>query len=191
MSYSRPICKTCEIITKTDRASGVVTHEEWRTNGKRDRADAPAYIERNATTGTVTCEAWYNDGELDRADSPAVIERDATTGAVTYEEWWKNGKRHHADGPRRTRPRRCNRRRHPRGVVEERQAAPRRWPRRHRARRCNRRDHPRGMVETRQADCTTVLRTAAPLSFLDLTCADAEPTNGMTIRARRLKTELR
>lgn len=57
---SAPITEKREIITKTDLATGTVTYEEWRKDGKLDRADGPAYIKRDAATGTVTCEAWYN-----------------------------------------------------------------------------------------------------------------------------------
>jgi len=91
-SSSAPIREKREIITDSDAATGIVTYEEWRKNGKWDRADGPACIRRDAATGTVTKELWYSDDRLDRADGPAFIERGAATGIVTYEAWWKDGK---------------------------------------------------------------------------------------------------
>jgi hypothetical protein len=81
-----PACIECDPVT------GVVTREEWRTDGKLDRAGGPAFILRDDITGIVACEAWWKDGKIDRADGPAFIDRDEATGTVTYEEWWKDGK---------------------------------------------------------------------------------------------------
>jgi hypothetical protein len=90
---SAPIRAEHKVITETDPATGTVTLEEWWKDGKRDRADGPAYIERDAVTGTVTHEAWCKGDKLDRADGPALIVRDAATGTVLYEAWWKDCKR--------------------------------------------------------------------------------------------------
>ena len=48
--------------------------------------------ETDPETGTVTRQAWYKDDQLDRADGPAYIERDAA-GVIVAEEWWKGGER--------------------------------------------------------------------------------------------------
>ena len=86
------------VITERDKPTGTVTHEEWRKDGKLDRADGPAWIVRDKATG-VTYEEWWKDGKLDRADGPAWIVRDKATGTVTREAWWKDGKLDRADGP--------------------------------------------------------------------------------------------
>lgn len=44
-------------------------------------------------TGIIIREEWWKDGKEDRDDGPAIIERDAATGAVTREVWWKDGKK--------------------------------------------------------------------------------------------------
>src|ERR1700720_329134 len=62
-SSSAPIREKREIITDSDAATGIVTYEEWRKNGKWDRADGPACIRRGAATGIVTYEAWWKDGK--------------------------------------------------------------------------------------------------------------------------------
>lgn len=51
------------IYTETDPATGIVTLEAWRKDGKLDRTDGPATICRDPTTGTVTVGAWRKDGE--------------------------------------------------------------------------------------------------------------------------------
>jgi len=51
--------------------------KEWRLNGKRHRADGPAYIGGNIQT-------WYLNGKRHRADGPAYINGD-------YQEWCLNG----------------------------------------------------------------------------------------------------
>lgn len=76
---------------ETDPLTGIVTCEEWRKDGKRHRADGPAYIERDAVTGTVTHEEWWTGGKLDRTDGPAFTLRDDQTGTVIREEWYKDG----------------------------------------------------------------------------------------------------
>jgi hypothetical protein len=101
-----------KVETTRDTATDVVTHERWWKNGKLDRKDGPAVIERDATTGNVTYEAsckaatgivtresWRKNGTYDRADGPAEIWRDAATGIVTHEAWFKDGKRDRTDGP--------------------------------------------------------------------------------------------
>jgi hypothetical protein len=99
MSNSKTTQKKREVITETSPATGTITVEIWRKDGKRDRPDGPAYIERNAETGITTREQWWKNGNLHRADDrPAIIERDAVTRHVTREEWWKDGQWHRAHG---------------------------------------------------------------------------------------------
>jgi hypothetical protein len=76
-----------------DRSGTVcIVTEEWKKDGKLDRANGPAEFSRNTTTGVVTDEAWYKDGKEDRADGPAEIWRHPETGFVTLEKWYKDGK---------------------------------------------------------------------------------------------------
>jgi hypothetical protein len=75
-----------------DTATGTITGELWFKDDKLGRADGPARIHRDAATGKVTFEGWYKDNLPDRADGPALIERDPTTGIVTREAWWSDGK---------------------------------------------------------------------------------------------------
>jgi hypothetical protein len=51
------------------------------------------------TTDFSTRESHYQRGALDRADGPAFIERDLATGETTWEKWLKNGERHREGGP--------------------------------------------------------------------------------------------
>jgi hypothetical protein len=39
------------------------SYQEWRKDGKLDRADGPAIILRDPMTGDVTFEAWRKDGQ--------------------------------------------------------------------------------------------------------------------------------
>jgi hypothetical protein len=82
------------VIRDRDVATGTVTREAWRNqNGILDRADGPAYIERDPATGTVIFEVWCKNGKKDRADGPAITERDPATGTVTKELWFKDGQK--------------------------------------------------------------------------------------------------
>ena len=75
-----------------DPITGIVTYEQWYSDGVPDRADGPALIERDPVTGAVIYEEWWKDGQMHRAAGPALIQRNPVTGIVTYEEWWKDGK---------------------------------------------------------------------------------------------------
>ena len=75
-----------------DAVTGIATYEEWCKDGRSETA--PTALRSSCATGspgTVTCEEWCKDGQWHRADGPAYIERDAVTGTVTSEEWWKDG----------------------------------------------------------------------------------------------------
>lgn len=71
----------------------MIITEEWRVNGKLDRADEPAELHRDRLTGVVWSESWYRDGKRHREDGPAEIYRDPVTGAVTKEDWYQNGQK--------------------------------------------------------------------------------------------------
>ena len=51
---------------------GSVGYEEWCIDGRRHRADGPAWIGYNED-GSVGSERWYVDGKQHRADGPAEI----------------------------------------------------------------------------------------------------------------------
>jgi hypothetical protein len=85
-------------VTTACAPKNLGSYEEWRKDGKLDRADGPASIIRN-WQGTVLSEFWYRDGKVDRADGPAIISHDAATGEVVEEDWLKDGQPYRADGP--------------------------------------------------------------------------------------------
>src|SRR5206468_1343556 len=55
------------------------------STGYDEKAGYTIKTERDPATGTVIREAWYKDGKKDRADGPSFILRDAETGIVTRE----------------------------------------------------------------------------------------------------------
>jgi hypothetical protein len=61
----------------------------WYINGKKDREDAPAYInigEEDDKNGDEKWEIrWYREGLKHREDGPAVVKSDGTM------EWYKKG----------------------------------------------------------------------------------------------------
>jgi hypothetical protein len=73
------------------------SYQEWRKDGKLDRAGGPAIILRDRATGNVIVEQWFKDGVPDRDDGPAIILRDPTTGDVTFEAWRKKGQPSHGE----------------------------------------------------------------------------------------------
>jgi hypothetical protein len=78
---------------QVDTRCALRSYQEWRKDGKLDRADGPAVIERDRVTGVVIVEQWFKDGKPDRADGPAIILRDPMTGDITFDEWLKNGQK--------------------------------------------------------------------------------------------------
>jgi hypothetical protein len=55
---------------------------------------------RSPYTGQIFSELWWTkDGKLDRPDGPAVIDRDMKTNALNGVEYYVNGKLHRMDGP--------------------------------------------------------------------------------------------
>ena len=72
-----------------DAATGTVTCEAYRRDGKLHRDDGPALIARDPATGVVTYEIYWRDGKLHKDDGPAVVKRDPATGTVTREAYWR------------------------------------------------------------------------------------------------------
>jgi len=84
------------------RATGTITFEEYRVNGRLHREGGPASISR-WSTGAVTFEEYRLKGRQHRdpADGAAFIDRDGNTGVVVQEHYIWNGKLHRDpnDGP--------------------------------------------------------------------------------------------
>jgi hypothetical protein len=82
-----------------DPTTHIAVTEEWRKDGKLDRADGPAYIARDPKTGVVGGEEWYKGGKNHRIGGPASIGTDTKTGVVFSEAWYVDGKLHRDGGP--------------------------------------------------------------------------------------------